>query len=66
MCSMAIVHSRFGRIVFGHRMKKTGGLCADGGLGHGLFWRKELNWTCLGWEWRVGEGQDEKEEGWNA
>ncbi|KAF7866784.1 hypothetical protein EAF04_005626 [Stromatinia cepivora] len=51
VCSMAIVHSRFGRVVFGHRMSKTGGLCADSELGHGLFWRKELNWSLLAWQW---------------
>jgi len=51
MCSMAIVHSRFGKVVFARRMQQTGGLCADGDLGHGLFWRKELNWTMLGWQW---------------
>jgi tRNA-specific adenosine deaminase 3 len=51
MCSMAIVHSRFGKIVFARRMRETGGLCADGQLGHGLFWRKELNWTMLAWQW---------------
>ena len=51
MCAMAIVHSRFGKVVFKHRMPRTGGLCADGDLGHGLFWRKELNWQLLGWEW---------------
>lgn len=50
MCSMAIVHSRFGRVIFEHRMP-TGGLCADGELGHGLFWRKELNWQLLAWQW---------------
>jgi tRNA-specific adenosine deaminase 3 len=60
MCAMALVHSRFGRVVFGRRMK-TGGLCADGELGHGLFWRKELNWTMLAWEWRVGGGDAEVE-----
>ncbi|KAH7413123.1 cytidine deaminase-like protein [Cadophora sp. MPI-SDFR-AT-0126] len=63
MCSMAIVHSRFGRVVFKKRMAETGGLCADGMLGHGLFWRKELNWTLLGWQWVCeGEGQEEEEE----
>lgn len=101
MCSMALVHSRVGRVVFGRRMRGTGGLCADhlkrrrsrgeeeehkgehgrvegtgegegeegvcgkgavegtGGerekkgldFGYGLFWREELNWRFLCWEW---------------
>lgn len=51
MCSMAILHSRFGKTIFQHRMPKTGGMCSDGDLGHGLFWRKELNWTLLAWQW---------------
>ena len=51
MCAMAIMHSRFSRVVFQHRMSHTGGLCADGELGHGLFWRKELNWTLLAWHY---------------
>lgn len=88
MCSMAILHSRFGRVIFGKRMPKTGGLTAEieaststassnaelsevhakcdskildarsparhqipGGLGYGLFWRPELNWKLLGWQW---------------
>jgi tRNA-specific adenosine deaminase 3 len=58
MCSMAIVHSRFSRVVFENQMSETGGLCADGELGHGLFWRKELNWTLLAWQYvRSGEGK---------
>ncbi|KAG4444244.1 hypothetical protein IFR05_000219 [Cadophora sp. M221] len=61
MCSMAIVHSRFGRVVFKRRMGETGGLCADGELGHGLFWRKELNWTLLGWQWVHDVGEKEAE-----
>ncbi|TGO83779.1 hypothetical protein BPOR_0594g00070 [Botrytis porri] len=59
MCSMAIVHSRFGRVIFGQRMPKTGGLCADSELGHGLFWRKELNWSLLAWQWISGEEDTE-------
>jgi len=63
MCSMALLHSRFGRVVFGQRMPRTGGLCSETGiseartgpisLGHGLFWRKELNWCLLAWESNV-------------
>lgn len=57
MCSMAIVHSRFRKAVFEKRMVRTGGLCADEeGLGHGLWWRKELNWTMLAWQWVRPEG----------
>jgi tRNA-specific adenosine deaminase 3 len=61
MCAMAIVHSRFGKIVFEKRMNE-GGITADwegkkDGLGHGLWWRRELNWTMLGWEFkRKGDG----------
>ncbi|KAF6219849.1 hypothetical protein HO133_003674 [Letharia lupina] len=64
MCSMAILHSRFSRVIFGQRMLRTGGLTAvsqnnsgfdikndDQGLGYGLFWRQELNWRHLAWQW---------------
>ncbi|KAL8922516.1 MAG: hypothetical protein Q9208_005138 [Pyrenodesmia sp. 3 TL-2023] len=65
MCSMAILHSRFGNVVYGSRRVGTGALCAeredidiisgvDGpgrGLGYGLFWRQELNWRLLAWQW---------------
>lgn len=64
MCSMAILHSRFSRVIFGQRMLRTGGLTADShnnncshfndddhGLGYGLFWRQELNWRHLVWQW---------------
>ncbi|KAL9618482.1 MAG: hypothetical protein Q9160_006801 [Pyrenula sp. 1 TL-2023] len=49
-CSMALIHSRFRVCVFKKRMPGTGGLCAeqeDGGLGYGMFWRRELNWRTL-------------------
>jgi len=63
-CSMGILHSRMGKVVFAHRQTLTGGLCSeDRGHGHpelsdsatgeglGLFWRRELNWSLLAWEW---------------
>ena len=59
MCSMALVHSRVGRVIFKHRMPQTGGLTAEMvrndsgpvGLGYGLCWRKELNWQFMCWEY---------------
>lgn len=63
MCSMAILHSRFGRLVFGQRLPRTGGISAETsgvsneaashsqGLGYGLFWRPDLNWKLLAWQW---------------
>lgn len=59
MCCMAINHSRFGRVVFGERMP-TGGLTTekkdnDGSddkyVAYGLWWRQELNWKFLTWQW---------------
>ncbi|ROW16946.1 hypothetical protein VPNG_01137 [Cytospora leucostoma] len=64
MCSMAILHSRMGKVVFCERMTLTGGMAAEirghnqphlaefgGGHGLGLFWRRELNWSLVAWEW---------------
>jgi tRNA-specific adenosine deaminase 3 len=52
MCSMAILHSRFKRCIIGSRTAATGGIVADSGLQHGIFWRpSELNWKLLSWEW---------------
>lgn len=69
MCSMAIVHSRFAKVVFGRRMERTGGMGAErDGLGLGLWWRKELNWSLLAWQW-VKEDEregDMLDEGLNA
>ncbi|KAG6038101.1 hypothetical protein E4U41_004551 [Claviceps citrina] len=55
-CSMGILHSRMGKAVFCYHMARTGGLSSDdrpdgGGRGLGLFWRRELNWSLLAWEW---------------
>jgi len=63
-CSMALLHSRFARVIFGQRMPQTGGLCGEmctvhqdsrkyNSLGYGLFWRKELNWSFLAWQTEV-------------
>lgn len=101
-CSMALLHSRAGRVIFGRRMDKTGGMCADRGLitdsvkagktaagdladsaaakehlvryggfapesehkeglGYGLFWREELNWRYLAWEWQAAGETDAAE-----
>ena len=55
MCSMAILHSRFGKVVFQERMPQTGGLSAElentSEMSYGLFWRPELNWKLLAWQW---------------
>lgn len=69
MCSMAILHSRFARVVFGRRLPCTGGITAgvanvesdeaehdQPGLGYGLFWRPELNWKLPAWQWIDGQG----------
>ncbi|KAI1460842.1 cytidine deaminase-like protein [Annulohypoxylon moriforme] len=71
MCSMGILHSRMGKVIFCRRMPLTGSMTSEdrahdicsvsgdcegscgGGQGLGLHWRKELNWTLLGWEWEA-------------
>ena len=53
-CSMAMVHSRFRACVFRTKLPGTGGISAetdDGGLGYGLFWRKELNWRLMAFQY---------------
>lgn len=68
MCSMAILHSRMGKVVLCERMTLTGGMTAEirghdqphladfgGGHGLGLFWRRELNWSLIAWEWESSE-----------
>jgi tRNA-specific adenosine deaminase 3 len=64
MCSMALLHSRFGRVVFAREMPQTGGLVVDRknssldasvDLRYGLFWRQELNWKFLCWQYSHNE-----------
>jgi tRNA-specific adenosine deaminase 3 len=67
-CSMGVLHSRMGKIVFCNRMPLTGGMASEqrgegypelsdfgGGHGLGLFWRRELNWSLLAWEWEISD-----------
>lgn len=91
MCSMALVHSRVGSVIFRRAMKNTGGLMAERstrrqcghtkfqhipnskaangramnktggnmteeGLKQGLFWREDLNWRFLSWQWDSTHG----------
>lgn len=66
MCSMAILHSRFGKVVFEKQMPRTGGLMSEAlstspqcpdhlQNNYGLFWRPELNWKLLAWQWADDE-----------
>ena len=64
MCSMAILHSRFTKVIFGRSMPRTGGLtaemtdgCSDGPR-YGLFWLHELNWKLLAWNW-INDHEDQ-------
>ena len=66
-CSMGILHSRMGKVVFAQRQALAGGFCSEdrgrthngtgdpAGEGLGLFWRRELNWSLLAWEWEPGQ-----------
>lgn len=58
MCAMAILHSRFSRVVFDQAMPRSGALKAEiDSLGHGLFWRDQLNWKFLTWQWTADAGE---------
>lgn len=55
-CAMAMIHSRFRTCTFLKRMPQTGSLGSenkDGGLGYGLFWRRELNWRVMTFQYKA-------------
>lgn len=55
-CAMAMVHSRFRTCTFISRMPKSGALCAKispSVLGYGLFWRRELNWRVMTFQYKA-------------
>lgn len=65
MCCMALLHSRFRKVVFKEQMPNTGGLVAEELFQGrerlstwGLFWRPSLNWKFLAWQWSR-DGDDE-------
>ncbi|KAF8426544.1 cytidine deaminase-like protein [Tirmania nivea] len=71
MCSMALIHSRIGMVVIDGRKKADSGgsgseaeKSSDSGMGagYGLFWRKELNWKFLAFEW-IENGEREEING---
>ena len=70
MCSMALLHSRFGRVVFGTQMPSTGGLTVDvaKGTGYGLSWLPSLNWKMLAWQYATSSDSDVPEQcdDWHA
>lgn len=79
-CTMAMVHSRVGAVVYERQMPNTGAMSAESRIrtvtklsdhkanqeadqvvseesigGYGLFYRDELNWRFLAWEWKPYE-----------
>lgn len=57
-CAMAMVHSRFRACILETRMTASGALCArthQSMLGYGLFWRRELNWRVLTFQYKRAE-----------
>ena len=71
-CAMAMIHSRFRSCVFEKRMPGSGALTArdhPGSLGYGLFWRRELNWRVMTFqykEYKKRRGRGELVEAFHA
>lgn len=57
MCSMALNHSRVGRLVYVESSPGSGGIEPNSGGGHGIHWNPQLNWKYEVWKW-VGEELD--------
>jgi tRNA-specific adenosine deaminase 3 len=56
-CAMAMIHSRFRACIFEKRMPGSGALTArdrKDSLGYGLFWRRELNWRVMTFQYSEG------------
>ena len=54
-CAMAMIHSRFRSCIFEKRMPGSGALSArdsPASLGYGLFWRRELNWRVMTFQYQ--------------
>lgn len=54
-CAMAMVHSRFRACILINKMQTSGALSArthQSLLGYGLFWRRELNWRVLTFQYK--------------
>lgn len=57
MCSMALNHSRVGRLVYVESSPGSGGIEPNSGGSHGIHWNPQLNWKYEVWKW-VGEDLD--------
>lgn len=55
MCSMALVHSRIGKLFYIQPSPLTGAIEPNSGAGHGIHWSKHLNWTYEAWKWLKSE-----------
>lgn len=51
MCSMALVHSRIGRLVYARSSRVTGAIDPESDLGYGLHDRPQLNHTFQVWQY---------------
>jgi tRNA-specific adenosine deaminase 3 len=63
-CAMAMIHSRFRSCIFERRMPGSGALSArdtPASLGYGLFWRRELNWRVMTFQYH--ETKDTRRRG---